>query len=161
MKRSEQSFFSCFLIFGWFNYNKSSQMPIYFPANVRPVPRCIQFCLLHIFGRYSMVRFVDWLRCCHLHRMCNLHLRSSSRKYIILFNLNIDIWNRQFISKIGINSSEAGLAISSVITLNGLMQWGIRQLIETGNQMNPVKRVIEYGQLTSETTFHGCITTGK
>jgi len=50
----------------------------------------------------------------------------------------------------GITSSEAGLAISSAMSLTGMFQWGTRQSTETGNLMTSVERVIEYSQLPSE-----------
>ncbi len=51
---------------------------------------------------------------------------------------------------IGISGSEAGLAISSALSLTGALQWGVRQAADTENQMTSVERVIEYGQLPSE-----------
>ena len=46
--------------------------------------------------------------------------------------------------------SEAGLAISSAMSLTGALQWGVRQAADTENQMTSVERVVEYGQLPSE-----------
>ena len=43
-----------------------------------------------------------------------------------------------------------GLAISSSMTLTGLLQWGIRQSAETENQMVSVERILEYSNLEPE-----------
>jgi len=49
-----------------------------------------------------------------------------------------------------ITGSEAGLAISSAMSLMGALQWGVRQAADTENLMTSVERVIEYGKLPSE-----------
>ena len=59
----------------------------------------------------------------------------------------------------GITSSEAGLVISSAMSLTGVFQWAVRQSAETDNQMTSVERVMEYGQLTSEANLES--TPGK
>jgi len=51
---------------------------------------------------------------------------------------------------IGINGSEAGLAISSAMMLANSFQWGVRQSTEVENQMVSVERVIEYSKLQPE-----------
>ena len=43
-----------------------------------------------------------------------------------------------------------GLAISSCITLTGMLQWGTRQSAEVENLMTSVERIMEYGQLDEE-----------
>ncbi len=50
----------------------------------------------------------------------------------------------------GMTGSEAGLAISSAMSLTGALQWGVRQAADTENQMTSVERVVEYGQLPPE-----------
>ena len=54
------------------------------------------------------------------------------------------------IKKTGFTGSEAGLVITSSISLLGQFQWGIRQSAEVENQMTSVERVVEYGKLSSE-----------
>lgn len=49
----------------------------------------------------------------------------------------------------GLNSSEAGLIISSAMSIYEF-QYAVRQSAEMVNQMTSVDRVIEYGQLPSE-----------
>ena len=48
------------------------------------------------------------------------------------------------------SSSEAGLVITSAISLTGTVMLGVRQSAEMENQMTSVERIVEYGQLTSE-----------
>lgn len=51
---------------------------------------------------------------------------------------------------LGLNGSEAGLVISSAISLIGELQWGIRQSTEAENQMTSVERIVEYSKLQPE-----------
>lgn len=51
---------------------------------------------------------------------------------------------------IGISGSEAGLAISSALSIGGSLQRGVRQAVDTQNQMTCVERVIEYSQIPPE-----------
>ena len=46
---------------------------------------------------------------------------------------------------------DVGLAISSCITLTGMLQWGVRQSAEVENLMTSVERVMEYSRLEQET----------
>ncbi|XP_058800160.1 probable multidrug resistance-associated protein lethal(2)03659 [Phymastichus coffea] len=46
-----------------------------------------------------------------------------------------------------------GLAITQVMSLTGLLQWGIRQSAEVTNQLMSVERVLEYAQLTCESNI--------
>lgn len=43
-----------------------------------------------------------------------------------------------------------GLAITQVMAMTGIIQWGMRQSAEVANQMMAVERVLEYIQLPSE-----------
>ncbi|ODM94173.1 hypothetical protein Ocin01_12506 [Orchesella cincta] len=47
-------------------------------------------------------------------------------------------------------SGSVGLAISSVLTLTGTFQWGMRQSAETENLMTSVERTIEYTKIKPE-----------
>ena len=49
-----------------------------------------------------------------------------------------------------VTSSEAGLAISSAMSLTGMLQFGIRTSVDLENKMTSVERVIEYSQTPSE-----------
>lgn len=44
-------------------------------------------------------------------------------------------------------SGNVGLAISQALILTGMVQFGIRQITETMQQMTSVERIIEYTQL--------------
>ncbi|XP_039312863.1 multidrug resistance-associated protein 4 isoform X2 [Solenopsis invicta] len=48
------------------------------------------------------------------------------------------------------SSGEVGLAITQVMAMTGLIQWGMRQSAEVANQMMSVERVLEYIQLPAE-----------
>ena len=48
------------------------------------------------------------------------------------------------------NSSEAGLVISSAMMLAIQFQWGVRQSAELENHMTSVERIIEYSKLQPE-----------
>ena len=48
------------------------------------------------------------------------------------------------------DSALVGLAVSSCLTLTGLLQWGMQQNAETENQMVSVERVLEYSNLEPE-----------
>uniref|UniRef100_A0A8W7Q058 ABC transporter domain-containing protein n=1 Tax=Anopheles coluzzii TaxID=1518534 RepID=A0A8W7Q058_ANOCL len=50
----------------------------------------------------------------------------------------------------GIISGNVGLAITQVLNLIGMCNWGIRQTAELENQMTSVERVFEYAQLGPE-----------
>lgn len=43
-----------------------------------------------------------------------------------------------------------GLAITQVMALTGMVQWGMRQSAEVTNQLMSVERVLEYTELTPE-----------
>ncbi|XP_023331666.1 multidrug resistance-associated protein 4 [Eurytemora carolleeae] len=45
---------------------------------------------------------------------------------------------------------DVGLAISSCITLTGMLQWGVRQSAEVENLMTSVERIMEYSRLEQE-----------
>lgn len=47
-------------------------------------------------------------------------------------------------------SGSVGLAISSVLTLTGTFQWGMRQSAETENLMTSVERTVEYTKIQPE-----------
>ena len=49
-----------------------------------------------------------------------------------------------------ITGGDVGLAISSCITLTGMLQWGVRQSAEVENLMTSVERVMEYSSLEEE-----------
>jgi ATP-binding cassette subfamily C (CFTR/MRP) protein 4 len=45
---------------------------------------------------------------------------------------------------------QVGLAITQVMAMTGMIQWGIRQSVEVTNQMMAVERILEYTDLTPE-----------
>ncbi|CAL8129140.1 unnamed protein product [Orchesella dallaii] len=55
-----------------------------------------------------------------------------------------------FLLVAGGTSGSVGLAISSVLTLTGTFQWGMRQSAETENLMTSVERTIEYTKIEPE-----------
>jgi len=48
------------------------------------------------------------------------------------------------------SGGEVGLAITQVMAMTGMIQWGMRQSAEVANQMMAVERVLEYIQLSAE-----------
>jgi ATP-binding cassette, subfamily C (CFTR/MRP), member 4 len=46
--------------------------------------------------------------------------------------------------------NQVGLAITQVLALTGMIQWGIRQSAEVANQLMSVERVLEYRDLSKE-----------
>lgn len=48
------------------------------------------------------------------------------------------------------SGGEVGLAITQVMAMTGIIQWGMRQSAEVANQMMAVERVLEYIQLPAE-----------
>ncbi|XP_014611630.1 PREDICTED: multidrug resistance-associated protein 4 [Polistes canadensis] len=51
------------------------------------------------------------------------------------------------------SGGEVGLAITQVMAMTGMIQWGMRQSAEVANQMMSVERVLEYTQLPPETNL--------
>ncbi|KAJ8012698.1 hypothetical protein DPEC_G00045590 [Dallia pectoralis] len=49
-----------------------------------------------------------------------------------------------------VQAGSVGLALSYVVTLIGMFQWGVRQSAEVENMMTSVERVVEYTELESE-----------
>lgn len=43
-----------------------------------------------------------------------------------------------------------GLAITQMMTMTGMLQWGIRHSVEVSNQLISVERILEYGELEAE-----------
>ncbi|XP_034942268.1 probable multidrug resistance-associated protein lethal(2)03659 isoform X2 [Chelonus insularis] len=50
----------------------------------------------------------------------------------------------------GISGAEVGLAITTVMSMTGMIQWGMRQGAEVTNQLMSVERVLEYSLLPPE-----------
>lgn len=48
------------------------------------------------------------------------------------------------------NSSEAGLVLSSAVSLAGIFHWALRQWVEVANSMTVIERILEYCKLPSE-----------
>ncbi|XP_011877742.1 PREDICTED: probable multidrug resistance-associated protein lethal(2)03659 [Vollenhovia emeryi] len=48
------------------------------------------------------------------------------------------------------SGGEVGLAITQIMAMTGVIQWGMRQTAEVANQMTAVERVVEYIQLPAE-----------
>ncbi|KAL6254634.1 hypothetical protein P5V15_013941 [Pogonomyrmex californicus] len=48
------------------------------------------------------------------------------------------------------SGGEVGLAITQIMAMTGIIQWGMRQSAEVANQMMAVERVLEYIQLPAE-----------
>lgn len=48
------------------------------------------------------------------------------------------------------SGGEVGLAITQVMAMTGMIQWGMRQNAEVANQMMSVERVLEYTQIAPE-----------
>ena len=61
------------------------------------------------------------------------------------------------------NGGKVGLAITQVMSMTGMIQWGMRQSAEVANQLMSVERVLEYSQLPPEPNLRdkGIITKKK
>ncbi|KAL0104953.1 hypothetical protein PUN28_016533 [Cardiocondyla obscurior] len=75
------------------------------------------------------------------------------------FGFSLDVFCFVFISIVtfsfllldqSFSGGEVGLAITQVMVMTGLIQWGMRQSAEVANQMMAVERVLEYIQLPAE-----------
>lgn len=51
------------------------------------------------------------------------------------------------------SGGEVGLAITQVMAMTGMIQWGMRQNAEVANQMMSVERVLEYTQIVPESNL--------
>lgn len=51
------------------------------------------------------------------------------------------------------SGGEVGLAITQVMAMTGMIQWGMRQNAEVENQMMSVERVLEYTQIVAESNL--------
>ncbi|XP_036143538.1 multidrug resistance-associated protein 4 [Monomorium pharaonis] len=54
------------------------------------------------------------------------------------------------------SGGEVGLAITQIMAMTGIIQWGMRQSAEVANQMMAVERVFEYIQLPAEPNLRDC-----
>ena len=89
------------------------------------------------------------LRC--IHYLCGSFLRYSSGWYLKIYSHSKYIYySNTYFSIQVITGSEAGFAISSAISLSQTLQWGLRMSFEVVNKMTSVERVIEYGEIPSE-----------
>ncbi|EZA62696.1 putative multidrug resistance-associated protein, partial [Ooceraea biroi] len=87
---------------------------------------------------------------------------STAYMYIVTstaFGFSLDIFCFIFTSLVtfsfvvlsqSFSGGEVGLAITQVMALTGMIQWGMRQSAEVANQMMAVERVLEYIQLEPE-----------
>lgn len=53
-------------------------------------------------------------------------------------------------SILAFTGGDVGLAITQVMSLTGMIQWGMRQSAEVTNQLMSVERVLEYSELPAE-----------
>ncbi|XP_072762870.1 ATP-binding cassette sub-family C member 4 [Anoplolepis gracilipes] len=64
--------------------------------------------------------------------------------FISLITFSFLLINQSF------SGGEVGLAITQIMAMTGIIQWGMRQSAEVTNQMMAVERVLEYIQLAAE-----------
>lgn len=64
--------------------------------------------------------------------------------FISLVTFSFLLFNQSF------SGGEVGLAITQIMAMTGIIQWGMRQSAEVTNQMMAVERVLEYIQLAAE-----------
>ena len=72
--------------------------------------------------------------------------------------------SQRFSELFGFSAGSVGLVLSTAQHMLGLFQWGIRQLLETENQLTSVERLLEYAKLEPEPSLgqgflddeHGC-----
>ncbi|XP_076290649.1 ATP-binding cassette sub-family C member 4 isoform X2 [Lasioglossum baleicum] len=75
------------------------------------------------------------------------------------FGFSLDVFSLVFTSLVtfsfllleqSFSGGEVGLAITQVMAMTGMIQWGMRQNAEVANQMMAVERVLEYTQIAPE-----------
>ncbi|XP_031628372.1 multidrug resistance-associated protein 4-like [Contarinia nasturtii] len=102
----------------------------------------------------------------NLHSACWYLVISTSS----VFGLSIDMICLMFTSCIifyyvffgrDVSGDQIGLAITQAMGLNGMVQWGVRQLSEVSNQMMSVERVLEYRDLEPEKQLKKLISVSK
>lgn len=58
--------------------------------------------------------------------------------------------SQKFSELFGFSAGAVGLTLSTAQHMLGTLQWGIRQLSETENQLTSVERLLEYAKLDPE-----------
>ncbi|KAF4521035.1 hypothetical protein B566_EDAN002530 [Ephemera danica] len=81
---------------------------------------------------------------------------STSRSFafwldiVCFFYISTVTFSFLFLDTGSADSSDVGLAITQVISITGMFQWGMRQSAELENHMTSVERIMEFSELQSE-----------
>ena len=91
--------------------------------------------------------------CCYIStsRLLAVYCDWISFIYLCLCTLPFIIAGRE-----NVDAADVGLVISSVLTLTGMLQYGLRESTQMENLMTSVERVMEYGEIKTEQESEKC-----
>ena len=69
--------------------------------------------------------------------------------YLVVVVIFIEL-SRSTVITLNFSASDVGITLSTIVKLLGLLQWGIRQSVETETSLTSVERLISFAELKSE-----------
>lgn len=111
----------------------------------------MQELLLHEFDNYQDIHSSAYYTFFSCTRTFGLWIDATLATYIVLVTYSFLIFENENYA------GNVGLAITQVIGLTGMVQWGMRQWSEFENQMTAVERIVEYTEVVPESLETGTI----